>query len=88
MATEEATTFGELLAYYRANVRKLSQEKLGEETGIPARLIRRYEKNEYLPGLENFALIVQALRVPAEYLIPNTFPADERRRERSVTTNG
>jgi transcriptional regulator with XRE-family HTH domain len=86
--TEEPTTFGALLAYYRANVRKLSQEKLAEETGIPARLIRRYEKDEYLPGLENYALIVKALQIPADYLIPNTFPGDGRRHERRVTTNG
>lgn len=64
---ENKTSYGALIRRYR-KMRKLSQTRLAEMTGLSMKTISRYEKDEREPRLSDLGNIAKALDVPPEAL--------------------
>jgi len=61
-------TFGERLLYIRKK-RGLSQEQLGEKTGLDKRIISRYENDKTQPNIGVVKRFSDALQVSIDYLL-------------------
>ncbi|MFA7136194.1 MAG: helix-turn-helix transcriptional regulator [Bacteroidales bacterium] len=60
--------FGTKLRYLRKQL-NISQQKLGEETGIPQTTISDWENNKYLPNINEAVKLAAALGVTLTELL-------------------
>jgi transcriptional regulator with XRE-family HTH domain len=60
--------FGTKLRYLRKQL-NISQQKLGEKTGIPQTTISDWENNKYLPDINDAAKLAAALKVTLTELL-------------------